>query len=63
MGSQAAPADQQNLSQSMITGVGSGPLSVALLKAQAGSANVYQFSRDFQLQFGQGICSFRHGGI
>jgi hypothetical protein len=63
MGAQTAPADQQNLSQSMVTGGGSGPISVALLKAQVGSANVYQFSKDFQFQFGQGICSFRHGGI
>ena len=29
----------------------------------AGATNVYQFTKDFQIVFGPGICDFRHGGI
>jgi len=63
MGAHVAPADQQNLAQTMMIGGGSGPLNIAVLKALAGSSTVCQFSEDFQFQFGQGICSFRHGGV
>jgi hypothetical protein len=63
MGSQAAPADQQNLKQLMTASGSSGPLSVANLKAQVGTSNVYQFTKDFQIVFGQGMCDFRQGGI
>jgi hypothetical protein len=63
MGTHPAPADQQHVAQSMITGAGSGPVNVAVLKAQCGSANVYQFTADFQFVFNQGIGDFRHGGI
>ncbi|HUB12253.1 MAG TPA: hypothetical protein VMB34_09865 [Acetobacteraceae bacterium] len=63
MGAQPAPADQQNLPQTMVIGGGSGPVNVAALKAAAGSTSVYQFTQDFEFEFGQSICSFRHGGI
>jgi hypothetical protein len=63
MGSQVAPADQQNLKQVMTASGTSGPLTVANLKAEAGATNVYQFTKDFQIVFGQGICDFRQGGI
>jgi hypothetical protein len=54
MGAQVAPADQQNLRQTMVVGGGSGPLNVTALKAAAGQTNVYQFTKDFQIVFGQG---------
>lgn len=63
MGVQKAPADQQNLAQTMTAGGASGPIDVATLKAQAGSSNVYQFNADFQMVFGSGLCDFRQGGI
>jgi len=47
----------------MIVNGGSGTISVAALKAAAGATNVYQFSKDFQIVFNQGICDFRHGGV
>ncbi|HTB43441.1 MAG TPA: hypothetical protein VK741_07450 [Acetobacteraceae bacterium] len=63
MGAQAAPTDQQNVSQPMVTGGGLGPINVAALKATAGAANVYKFSQDFHFVFNRSSCSFRHGGI
>jgi hypothetical protein len=63
MGTHPAPADQQHVSQSMIVSGGTGPVSVATLKAQCGNANVYQFTADFQFAFNQGIGDFRHGAI
>jgi len=63
MGAQKAPVDQQNLQQTMMIGGSSGPVNVAALKTAAGAGNVYRFNSDFSLQFGTGICSFRHGGI
>jgi hypothetical protein len=63
MAAQIAPADQQNLHQSMVVGGGSGTLDVPALKVAAGQTNVYQFTKDFQIVFGQGMCSFRHGGV
>ena len=63
MGSQAAPADQQNLPQTMVMGGSSGPLNITALKATAGATNVFQFSKDFNIAFGKGLCCFRHGGV
>jgi hypothetical protein len=63
MSVQKAPADQQNLSQVMAVGGGSGPLNIPALKAQVGATNVYQFSADFQMVFGSGLCDFRHGCV
>jgi len=61
MGVQTAPADQRNLSQTMVIAGGSGPLNVATLHAQAGATNVYRFNADFQMAFGSGLCQFRQG--
>jgi len=63
MGAQIAPADQRNLSQTMVIGGGTGPINVTVLKAAAGATNVYQFTQEFVFQFGSSICSFRQGGI
>ena len=63
MGTQPAPADQQNVSQPMVTNGSVGPIDVAVLKAAAGSANVYKFNQDFHFIFNRLSCSFRHGGI
>lgn len=63
MGTHPAPADQRNVSQSMIVNGSAGPVNVAALKTQCGSTNVYQFAADFQFVFNQGIADFRQGGI
>ncbi len=63
MGSQVAPADQQNVTQPMVINGGVGPINVAALKASAGATNVYKFNMDFQFAFNRSSCSFRHGGI
>ena len=63
MGVQAAPADQQNISQPMVFSGGVGPINVAALKATAGSTNVYQFSKDFHFVYNRSSCSFRQSGI
>ncbi|HEY3845879.1 MAG TPA: hypothetical protein VGL95_02055 [Acetobacteraceae bacterium] len=63
MVTQAAPTDQQNVSQPMMVKGTTGPIDVTALKTAAGSANVYQFTKDFTFVFNQSHCSYRHGGI
>jgi hypothetical protein len=63
MGVQAAPADQQNISQPMIVNGTCGTINVTALQATAGASSVYQFSEDFQFVYNQTITSFRQGGI
>jgi hypothetical protein len=63
MGAQVAPADQQNIAQSMVVNGSIGPINVTVLKTQVGSANVYKFTKDFHFVFNRSSCSFRQGGI
>jgi hypothetical protein len=63
MGAQVAPADQQNISQPMITNGTSGTINVTALQATAGASSVYQFNEDFTFVYNQTITSFRQGGI
>lgn len=63
MGAQVAPVDQQGIAQPMMVNGTTGPINVAVLKTQVGSANVYQFTQDFHFVFNRSSCSFRHGGI
>jgi len=63
MGAQAAPTDQQNVSQPMVVNGTTGPINVAALKVSVGAANVYKFTKDFHFVFNHSSCSFRHGGI